>query len=122
MATNTPIPLPTGSLLEWVVEQPAAAVEAIKTLNKLATLELSLVAPGSANQGRRALRPSPETYLLALPLRFPTPASPAPPYVAPTISGTYNQAQVQALATQLAAVTQLANTLASQLRAIGLNP
>jgi hypothetical protein len=121
MATNTPIspPGPDG-LLDWVIAQPAAAVEAIKLLNKLATQELSIVRPGAANNGRLALLDSPETLLLALPLRFPNPVSPAPTYNAPTI-GAYNTAQVQALAAQVATLTQSVNALTAQLRATGVN-
>jgi outer membrane murein-binding lipoprotein Lpp len=46
--------------------------------------------------------------------------SPAPTYNAPTI-GAYNTAQVQALAAQVATLTQSVNALTAQLRATGVN-
>lgn len=77
MATNSPVPLPGDSLIEWRQRYPNAADELVSIVNRLYALNLRLVAPGTIATDQVLLQ-NPEQFTLALPIKSPN------SYAAPT--------------------------------------
>jgi|GEM_PF-2029746 hypothetical protein len=70
MATNSPVPLPGDSLLEWRQRYPNAANDLVSIVNRLYALNLRLVAPGTVATDQVLLQ-NPDQFTLALPIKSP---------------------------------------------------
>lgn len=70
MPANAPLPVPTAPLLQWVLANPEAAAEIVRTVNLLVGLEVVFTTP-NATRGRDALVKSALNYQLSLPLKYP---------------------------------------------------
>lgn len=101
MATNKPIPLIQDSALKWAMQYPEAANELITIVNRLYALDYKLITP-STNNRQDVLFQNPQSFTLALPLKF-------------SESIANSTANVTSVSTQL-------NTLLQQLRLTGQNP
>lgn len=111
MASNTPIPLISNSIIEWRNKYPEAANDLIETVNKLYSLDLEIVSPGTINCDK-ILFQNPDKLTLALP--FLVKAN----YGIPT--GSYTRST---FATSTVTTSQLAERVAaliSDLQSIGI--
>lgn len=105
---------------------PQAAHEAVSVLNKLAQMEVGLVAAStSTTQGKSGLSISTGdggNAQLSIPIVFNRPVPDAPSYTTATANASYNQAQVSALMAQVVALTNTVNQLLAQLAQTRQNP
>ena len=119
---SEPITVPQ-SLAELFAD-PSPVRDAFSLLNALAQIEVHIVPPGNGaaiGPRQQAIKGDPPSLVLPLPLKFAQPISAADSYAA-TASGTYSQAQVQALMTQVTSLTTQLNLLLAALRSTGQNP
>lgn len=114
MPKNAPIPVPSGPLLQWVIQNPKAAAAAIEAINKLIAIQVQLVQVGQLAVVKFPLRDTAENFLLPLPLVGPLPWG--------TPTGTVSRATFDTATVTTAQLAQRVAALEQDLQRIGILP
>lgn len=121
MPISGPIPQPNGqTLLVWDLANPGKADELIGTVNLLQSMQVRPLQAGIAAWNlQQSIMRSDQAYILNLPIFWANgvPAD-ASAYAGGSAAVSYSQAEITALKTQVAALTQLANLILAGERSV----
>jgi hypothetical protein len=124
MPKNAPVPVPAeGAALQWVIDNPAAARDAVRYLNLLLGLQVRVTKSGlSALNQQQSLLVSGEVIQLPLPLFWPAGVPANASTYSDTAGAAYSQTKMQSLMDQVTSLTTKLNLVLDGERAVQTQP